>query len=359
MDDKNTKNALDFANTCNNDDEINRYLFNLSDDSNLQTQRPNVKDNLSGGLSNKLLTRQSNSQVSTPHEFAKSLYSSPNSSPIPQPIAPPAYLNSLGFPLRTKILRTISSSNALSCNNNESGISSSSSNYSLVKKSSSSSIYSSNNNLIYRNLSSPSEYCDSSSSGNEAHDYAKDIKLKRLSSNLINDLKAEEQTTPDVAKLNPESNSNSRRQSWGSYSQINHANLNKIARSSLCSCNKSGHTRHLRITHSNSAKLNRTSHLHASLRATSSNSMLFNLNRVIFNRNFVKRQQQKQTLSSPTTTNISLASSTNSCSNSSKKNTQKEAFDSSCLMRIKSNKLGSSTPNLAFGICSLVSLFLN
>lgn len=361
MDDKGTKNVLDLANTCANDDEINRYLFNLSDDSNLKSFRLNeALSSLTS--SSKHLKRQSQSQLSTPHDF---MYSSPNSSPIPQPVPAPAHM-SLGFPLRTKILRTISSSNGISLSNsNESGISTSSSSYSLVKKSSSSSIYSSNNNLMFRNLSSPSECCDSSSSGNEATECLKDSKTKRLSSNLINDIKSTKdgQGTPDVAKLNNDSTSNSRRQSWGSYSQINQINLNKLARTSLCSCNKSNHARHLRVTHNNSIKLNRTHTLHCNLRPTSSNSMLHNLNRAIFNRNFVKRQLQKNnSLSSPTTTDISLASSTNSSTNNSnlkkeKKKNVKEEFESSCLLRIKSNKLGSSTPNLAFGVCSLVFIF--
>lgn len=284
---------------------LNRLLFNLSDDTNLKTNRIQLNRDSN-------LLRKSTSQNSTPHDY-NTLYSSPNSSPIPQPLGQ-QILNqnpgttSLGFPLRYNILRTISSSNAASLNSNESsfGISSSSSNYSLVKKSSSSSIYSSSNNLMSRNLSSPSEYCDSS--GNEA-DYRREIKNKRLSNNFAVGCKSvtDATQTPDVGKIN----SDLRRQSIGSTKLTN-------------SCVKARHI---------------SSHK--------------TLNRPILNTNLKRifKQYNKQS-----TTPICLTANSSTCNiNSKKKDSNREEFESSCLLRIKSNKLGSSTPNLAFGICSLVN----
>lgn len=141
-------------------------------------------------------------------------------------------ITSLRLPLRTQILKTISTTPS-----NEINL--------AIKKSSASSVNSSNPNLIL----SPNEYYDSSSSGTESNETRKDIKLKRLPSNL---------------------------------------------------------------------------------------------NRAIFRRNYIKRQQ-KVTISNATSSS-SLNTSTNQ--NDSKRGGE----ESSCLLRIKTNKLGSSMPNLALVI---------
>jgi len=349
MNDKNfNKSGLDLINSNTTEDEINRILFNLSDDFNRNY-------NSSSSSSPTILLQQQQQQQ-------KQQNINPNNH----------HMTKIEFPIRSQIFRALSSSNSISLNETN-----------INNKSTSSSIsYSSSNNLLLlnRNLSSPSEYCDSSSNNNSGNETASAdfnnkclSKSKRLSANLIVTVNNKPALVTEPTGVIKDATDASRRQSWGSYSHLN-PSIRNYKNNSFCTCtnnkmNSSSSISSGRYWRCLNNKTNRNLfHSNTSSSTMRSNSMLFNnnLNRTIFNRNFNKRQQQQQKQASPMSSLSS--SSTSSMSSISKKetipnksavkNNKQDLFDAvSCLLRIKTNKLGSSTPNLAFGICSLVKNF--
>ena len=346
MNDKNlSKSGLDLINLNTTEDEINRILFNLSDDFNRNY-------NSSPSSSPTILLQQQQQQQKLQNINANN-----------------HHMTKLEFPIRSQIFRALSSSNSISLNETN-----------INNNSTSSSIsYSSSNNLLLlnRNLSSPSEYCDSSSNNNSGNETACSVdynnkclsKSKRLSANLIVTVNNKPTLVTEPTNVITDATDASRRQSWGSYSHLN-PSIRNYKNNSFCTCtnkmnsNTSSSSSSGRYWRCLNNKTNRNLfHSNTSSSTMRSNSMLFNnnLNRTIFNRNFNKRQQQKQaspmsSLSSSYTSSMSSISKKETIlNNSAVKNNKQDLFDAvSCLLRIKTNKLGSSTPNLAFGICSLV-----
>jgi hypothetical protein len=384
---KEIKNEATFEqmNAYGTDDEINNFIFNLPDDSSHSSSSgSNLEKHYAPS---KLITsnvKSSQHQLQQPlrlkhhmHQHHHNLHRTVSHClPLPSTL--------VDFPLRSKILRTISSSNATNpavslsstVNTANSELSSgTSSNHSLVNKSSLSSICSSSHtNLICPSLSSPSEYCDSSSSGNEATDYVlvTDRQInKRQSTNGAADLDSSTSRFSSNANASVQLNASNTNiidltpvdlaKRWVSYSHLGlSSNNNNVSnknntKASCCTCNRnnsiSHHSRHIKVNsnnnNSNSSRTNRSLMFNSNLKSAASNSMLFsNLNRTIFNRNFIKRQQ-KQAVKSLVATSVATMTIR-------KESNNKDDLDSGCLLRIKTNKLGSSTPNLAFSICSMV-----